>query len=1748
MNQDTAQVEPLAIVGMACRLPGGIRTLDSYWQALLDGRVAASEIPAERWAAHLRQHPDDAAHLRDTPRRGNFLDDPAGFDAEFFGVTPREAELMDPQQRIVLETTWEALENAGIDPRTLAGTDAGVFMGVGSDDYGRQMLEDLGTIEAWTGVGASCCVVANRVSYLLDLRGPSFAVDAACASSLVAVHLAATALRGGECGVAIVGGVNVIAAPGLTLVLDAAGAISPDGRSKPFDAAADGYGRGEGAGVVVLKRLSDAARDGDRVHALLRGSAVNQDGRTAGIMAPNGDAQAQVVRLALRQAGVPATSVDFVEAHGTGTRAGDPVEAGALGAVFGAGRPAGRPCLIGSVKSNIGHLEAAAGVAGLIKAALALEHGVLPPQAGLFTANPDIDWAGLGLAVLAEATVWPGSAGPRRAGVSSFGYGGTVGHVVLEQVPEPDVAPQRAIPAAGPEVYPLSGASAAAVRALAAAVADTIPGDAGPDALADVRHTLWRRRSHLAHRAAVVAADATSLRYELRRLAAEQPSPGVATGTAPHGEPAGAVWVFSGHGAQWPGMGRELLAGEPVFAAVVDAIDPVFRAEIGFSPRALLESGEIEGVDRIQAMTFVMQVGLAELWRELGLRPSAVIGHSVGEVAAAVAAGVLDLLDGARLICRRSVLLRRVAGAGAMTLVHRPFADVAAELPEGGPATAAVEASTGSTVVAGTPEAVAAYGAACGAAGVLVRPVRSDVAFHTAQVDPLLDDLRAALAELTPSAPAVPLYSTALDDPRSDVPRDAAYWATNLRRPVRFASAVAAAVGDGHRIFLELSGHPIVAHSIGETLDALGVADAVVTGSLRRQQPERATLHQHLGVLYCGGLDASGVAARADGFPVDLPGVVWQHRRFWRETAPGDPGGGGRHDPSTLHLLGARVDVADPGAPSVWRTRLSFASRPYPGCHPVGGKEIVPAATVIATFAAAAGRRALDGVRFDAVLPTDPARDVQVLARDGALRLVSRTDDADGVWRIHATATVVDLTAADPPAGGRTWLDVAGIRRRCTEDLPPGTVMERLNASGIASAALPWTVASLVAGPGELLARIHVAAPDEPDGTANLRWVRAIDAVTSAAAVVLPGGPALRLLTGADHVRFDEDPPERVTVHIRLTGDLTADAVLADDRGRILGRLDGLRFHAPDAGAEATAPDRLLHHVDWRRVPDSDRTGPLDRLVVVGEHGLGEHGAAGRGLAALVADQARAGNVVVDIVDEPDAAPLGELTDRDAVLVLASGGDPADPHAAESAAWRLARTAQRIAALKAVRPPRLWAVTVGLYEGTDAVTLPQSPVWGLGPIIGGEYPDLWGGVVDLAPDALSGGVTHLLAALRRRDDAQLLAPRGTAVLAARLAPLDDPPDGPALRCHPGGTYLVTGGLGVLGRQVATWLATRGARRIVLAGRTGLPPRRDWTRATDPAVRERVDTVRSLEAAGVAVRVVELDVTDAAVARRVLDSDALGLPPIRGVVHAAGALDNRLIDALDPASLHAVMAPKVAGALVLDALYPPGSLDFFVLFSSIGQFLGLPGQAAYAAGNAFLDALARHRRARGDSGTASVCWTSWQGLGMANSNVVDRELRGLGIGAISAEEAFAAWERAWRTGAAQPLVFPVRERDATSRVPPLLSELAAPAASDPIADPAVDLFTGLSPEHLRQRVVDEVARQVGAEMRIAPTDLDPRQPLTSLGLDSLMTLAIRRRLDRRFRTNLPATLVWNHPTVEGIAAFLAERLTAAGAVG
>jgi myxalamid-type polyketide synthase MxaC len=986
--------EPIAIIGAACRLPGGIRSIEDYWRLLEDGRDAITEVPPERWPLEAYYDADPQAPGKMYTRWGGFVADVDQFDAMFFGISPREAVNMDPQQRLLLEVTWEALENAGIAADGLAGSATGVFVGIGFNDYARLVAaQDVREVNAYSGSGIQLCFAAGRVSYTLGLRGPSLAIDTACSSSLVAFHQACQSLRAGECDMALAGGVNLLLAPEGNIVLSKAGALSPSGRCKTFDAAADGMVRGDGCGAVVLKRLRDAMADGDTVMAVVQGSATNHDGRSSGLTVPSAVAQEAVIRQALKNAGMPAHDVGYVEAHGTGTPLGDPIEVQSTAAVYGHRPDAVPAVVIASVKTNLGHLEAASGIASVIKVALMLRSRSIPRHLHFQEWNPHLALDGARVHVPKDAMPWSaGPSGRRVAAVSSFGLSGTNAHVVLEEPPALP-APQPTATADAFEVLAISAKKPSALSALARSFSELLAAEAAPD-LGEICRAAAVGRSHHDHRLAVVARSKPEALAKLNAHLEGQTVPGLASGRRPLDQAPPVVFAFSGQGSQWAGMGCALLDTEPVFRRTIDECDALFKVATGSGLidelRDARRSSRLDQTEVAQPAVFAVQVALAAQWQAWGIEPSAVVGHSVGEVAAAHVAGALGLSDAMRLVCRRGQIMQQATGKGRMAAVGLSFDEGLARIRglEDRLAIAAINAPR-SIVVSGDPDALEPVLARLRDNQVFVRLLPVDYAFHSPQTEAFGPELARALAGLVPRQNTVPFISSVTGSTISGTSLDAGYWVRNMIEPVRFAAAVQSLFASGHKIFLEVGPHPVLSAPIQQTVEASG-GSATMLASLRRDSEQRGTLFASLGALYAKGLSAAWKQVYPRKAPrVSIPTYPWQHQRFWLdvkplaapqldavpeaapapeqdggvrgclyelEWLPTEPQGHREVPPGTWLLLGDAGGVAEQLA-----TRLRHAGHP---CVLVGANEILPAVRMAGDdVSGSAFRRVLDQIK-----------------------------------------------------------------------------------------------------------------------------------------------------------------------------------------------------------------------------------------------------------------------------------------------------------------------------------------------------------------------------------------------------------------------------------------------------------------------------------------------------------------------------------------------------------------------------------------------------------------------------------------------------------------------------------------------------------------------------------------------------------------------------------------------------------------
>ncbi|HWE61366.1 MAG TPA: type I polyketide synthase, partial [Chloroflexota bacterium] len=1235
---DPGQRESIAIIGIGCRFPGGADSPEALWQLLLDQVDAISEVPANRFDVDAFHDPRPGAPGKIITRFGGFLDGMDQFDASFFGISPREAAGMDPQHRLLLEVAWEALEDAGQVPGALAQSRTGVYIGMCTNDYEDLQYERPSQLDIYNVAGAYRSVAAGRLSFALDLQGPSLTVDTACASSLVAVHLACQSLETGECTLALAGGVNLVLQPQATMGFSSAQMLAPDGRCKFGDLRADGFVRSDGVGIVVLKPLSRARADGDPIYAVIRGSAVNDDGRGSGfLMTPSRAGQEAVLREAYRRAGVSPGRVQYVEAHGTGTPVGDSVELQALGTVLAEGRSPDHPCVVGSLKTNIGHTEGAAGVAGLIKAALCLTHRAIPAVLHLREPSPAIPWADLPLVLPRQLEPWPAGAEPALAGVSAFGISGVNAHVVLEAAPQFGTVSRHAPwTQAAPHLLPLSAAGPEALKALAGAYQELLAA-ATEDAPSfhDVCYTAGARRTHHAYRLAVVGQSSADLVARLQAYARGEDRAGAFSGYADPRQPPRIAFVFPGQGSQWLGMGRQLLGQEPVFRAAIEQCDAAIRRYADWSLLTELTTGDdaslLGRIDVIQPALFAIQVALAALWRSWGIKPAAVVGHSMGEVAAAHVAGALSLDDAARIICRRSQLLWKVSGSGAMAVVELSVA-AAQEALAGYEhlLSVAVSNSARSTVISGDPAALQEVLTTLARQGVFCRPVKVDVASHSPQMDVLRTDLLDALAGLYPQAAHIPIYSTLTAEIADGATLDALYWARNLREPVRFSTAVQQLLAGGHRIFVEISPHPVLLQAIvegarqlsqdGDT--AIAGEGPVVLPSLRREHDERTVLLESLAVLYTQGcaVDWSRLYP-AGGQSVRLPAYPWQRERFW--LADGFAGGGmpapaARRRPVSQPdghpLLGEHRTLAMQPDTHVWESELGLDLLPYLADHRVQGIAVLPAAAYVEMALAAATQvygpepHTLRNMRFHKALlvPEDGGQRVQViLAPDlpgtATFQLFSQSHEVasqpaqQAAWTLHATGTIRLGEAVQDPVPWREGDPREALQARCPRVISRAEHYQALGSRGLRYGPAFQGVEQVWSGDGEALARVRLPAALSTQAHAYQLHPALLDAGFQVLGATLPRSDAR--ITGGDtyvpvaleQLRLPGSPAgelwgygllrqDAVTAHSPLpdggeaapsAGALEGDVFMLDQHGQVVVEARGLRFARLDRGAES---------------------------------------------------------------------------------------------------------------------------------------------------------------------------------------------------------------------------------------------------------------------------------------------------------------------------------------------------------------------------------------------------------------------------------------------------------------------------------------------------------------------------------------------------------------------------------------------------
>ncbi|WP_434391510.1 SDR family NAD(P)-dependent oxidoreductase [Melittangium boletus] len=1748
--KERQRTEPIAVVGMACRFPGGANDLAAYWSLLERGGDAVREIPAERV-------PADPAFPQSVSSAA-LLDDVERFDAEFFGISAREAERLDPQQRLLLEVTWEALETAGLNPSGLSGSPTGVFIGIGAPDYLRRILRwNPSEVDAQSFTGSLASVAAGRLAYTLGLQGPCMALDTACSSSLVALHQACMSLRAGESDLALAGGVNLILSPESSYVLGQLKALSPDGRCKTFDARANGYVRGEGCGIVVLKRLSDAQRDGDHIWALVRGSAVNQDGRSAGLTAPNMLAQQALLRQALRNARVEPEQIGYVETHGTGTSLGDPIEIEALTAVLGAPRADGSTCVLGAVKTNIGHLEAAAGMAGLLKAILTFRHQSIPRNLHFQALNPRISLAGTPFVMSDGQQPWRAGDKPRFAEVSSFGISGTNAAVILEEPPrEAAVAPAR--PESGERTHHVLTLSARSPRALERTVANVARHlrQPGAPSLEDLCFTSRVGRAHFAYRAGFVASTVEQLQGQLDAWLASK-TPGAANaGTAASRRPK-IAFLFTGQGSQYVGMGRGLHRSEPVFRAALDRCVQLFNTEL---PRPLLEvmwgqdSTELDQTLYSQPALFCLEYALVELWRSWGVEPDLVLGHSLGEYAAATTCGVMSLEDACRLVAARARACHDLGPGGAMATVEAEPSRVEAVLATlgGGLAIAAYNGPR-SLSISGPAEQVRAATEELVRQGAKVKPLKTSCAFHSPLMAPVVAPLSEQLARVSFHAPRTSWITNVTADRAGEGFNAAAYWSQQLCAPVRFAEGVRRARELGCEVWVEIGPNPVLLGAVSRVIEE----PQITAPSLYHGRDDDAVLARAVATLYEHGakLDWSAFDGPFTHRRVPLPTYPFEREHYWFPLASTPAPPPVSASTRAVHpLLGERMRL--PNRETHFTHRLDPAHPRELAEHRVHGQVVVPAALYVASFLAAArevsGGTVLEDVAFTRALTIPEGAAAQgvpvsvvVTPEEAAARLSffggGDSEKSEAEWVLHASAVANSRTVSSGTVEPRE------LRGRCSRAVVPRDVLASVWTDAGAGNAPPMSlgpsfrrIAELWVGESEVLARM---THEQPAGHAE-RWEVPLTVLDScfqmlgvaASAREAPESREAWMPIGIDRVELHPAAAPsgtEVWAHASavLVGEgsmLRGDVRLFDASGTLLATLSGVSLKKVSRSALLQPPTwrQWLYALNWRRLeptPGAGVTAEGSFAVILDRHGQGErfaHELEARGIAV-----ARFSGPL-----ELESAPPLDVTH----VVSFAALDGGRPEEVTAQALTLLQTASR---LPWRRAPRLWWVTSGAQavEGEGRpVSIAQASLWGLARCAALELPELWGGLVDLDPRDGAGGVACLLEVLAGTETQ--LAMRSGAFYTARLE-RSRHRDTPPLRLRDDATYLISGGLGGIGWPLVEAWVERGARHLVLLGRSA-PSAEQQHRLSEYAQR------------GIIVQVLGVDVADGPALAARWDAIRERLPPLRGVVHAAGVLDDAALLRHTERHLRDVMAPKLLGGENLLRLIEGAPLDFFVLFSSLAGVLGSPGQASYAAANAGLDALAHDLRARGVP-ALSIAWGPWS-VGFAAEH--QQALTTRGVAPLPTPLALEALGECIALGGSHLVVTAADLSEVAARVPERSRAILerwtarAPEAA-PLTAPSrtrgfvAEVLAAPAPRRrnmVLERITHETRQLLG---RAAHVRIDPTQSLFELGLDSLSAVQFRTALQDAFGRTLPASLAFEHPTLDALADALLARVEA-----
>lgn len=1792
------QEDSIAVVGIGCRFPGNANDVHQFWDLLKNGTDAIVDIPADRWDRHTYYHENRSFAGKTVSQRGGFIDNIDKFDPTFFGITPREATFIDPQQRVLMEVSWEALEDAGIQTKKYAGTDTGVFIGAFTLDYQHVQfdLDHLDQIDLHSATGSMMTLVANRLSYIYDFTGPSIAIDTACSGSLVAIHTACQNIRNNECNMAIAGGVLLNFAPQYTIAESRGGFLSPDGTCKTLDESANGYVRGEGAAVVVLKKLKDAIADNDHIYSVILGSAVNQDGQTSGITVPNGESQKAAIAKACAQAEIDPSEVQYIEMHGTGTPVGDPIEANALGEMYASSRQKGNPCIIASCKTNIGHTESAAGVAGLIKASLVLDKKQIPPHLHLNNVNPAIDLDTLNLLVPQTLMDFPKHEGVAMAAVNSFGFGGTNAHAVLAETPKR--TPIVSDPTAQMRLFPISARSESGLKDMARKYHAFLEQNADLN-LYDLGYSMATRRDQHEFRLGFVAENIDALKASLQDYIDDHPTLSVAEGRARDGGN-GLVFVFTGMGPQWWAMGRELMEKEPIFRAAIEACDKEFSTYAQWSlieaMHADEEQSEMSQTKLAQPANFAIQYGLIELWKSKGIMPDAIVGHSAGEVAAFYAAGVLSFEDAIKVIYYRSSLQQKLTGRGKMMAVS--LSEVAAEMlikDYAGVDIVAINSHSGVTL-AGEEAELTKLGEVLTEQGTFNKFLDVTVPFHSRFMEEIKGAFLTGVSDVVFHTPSTTLYSTTIGKCVTEQ-MDSSYLWNNVRHAVRFADAANAILDAGFTKFLEIGPHPALTFYLKEMCEERKVS-ATFVASLNRKQAEQATFYHALSTLYTTGVFDAWVHIYPEtGNFIKLPHYAWQREVYWAESTANKVRRLGLYD---RILLGKRLSTAAP----TWEVELKKELVPFLDDHCIGGSPLFPAAGYMEMALELANHyygkgfftlRHIEFVRA-VFIPPNKSTKLQITLDEEraafAIYNVSNPDTAELVSKGNFKQM--------QNFGAQKSVDLEALKEKLTQNanaLSSDAMYEKFSSTGFGYTDTFAAIEHIWITEGNALSKLNMPKIDPTadyeiypgildacfQGTIALEF-----ATVMADAIADPTGLDIRLPVGIDEFLLYNKLTDQMWAHCqrieRTDIHTISDIYLYDQDGGLIAVVKGLKVQVLENAKQLVSLktlDSWLYHLEWLAL---DPFVPAERESEAGNWLiLGDKGGTGKAFAKILENLGES-SIHIGLGDELSLAVAEQnatvrLNNEEDMLAVYRAAKEMAPIKGVVHFWNLDLPTNRdidtknisqsgdvgvytvMSLLKAIDKsddaPKLWLATKGAIAVTEneRAEIMQSPIWGTAKLIGNqEHIKLWGGIVDLDPQATEDSLHQFAAQILHGDEEDQLAFRAKTRYGARLKRTAGLTKPLPVHMNEAGSYMVTGAFGALGQLVAHWLVEKGAKKLILLGRVTLPERADWANDDlDEKIKERIAFVQSLEAKGAVVSVDALDFSDEKRVAEYFAENTEKLREVKGVISALGIVKDMLITEMPKDVFDDVFETKVLSNWLLHEYFKDQALDFFVIFSSVAAMVTAAGQANYAAANSFLDALIAHRRKQGLAGL-SIGWGPWV-VGMIKELNLANIYRNKGLEPITEERGMQAFERLIHQNIPYTTVLEVdwrafKEASAKSRTPYLnewlekglaegetelkkdgeiLAEFKAAYIAIEQEDDRITLLT--------ERTISIVAKA----LHMKQEDIELEKTLTELGLDSMVATELRNKVELQLGANLTVIDLLNSQTLQAQIEKIADQI-------